>query len=208
LAANDNPSLFLLNYDLKQLAVTNFLIVPKHFFILDVIAERKPLAPTARRAGWIGSHILLDRIPEAGKIYIVKNGLLQPKEAVLDEWKKTLFLRDQRLEARGWLIEVMKCVEAVGKSEFDLNEVYAFEKRLSGIYPNNMHVKQKIRQQLQVLRDREYLEFVGHGNCVAGTPRQGAQPGQLALDELSMPHSQERGEAVARRACSFGRSSV
>jgi hypothetical protein len=32
LVASNNPSLFLLNYDLKQLSVVNLFIVPKHFF--------------------------------------------------------------------------------------------------------------------------------------------------------------------------------
>jgi type II restriction enzyme len=153
-----------LNYNLKELAVVNLLIVPKHFFVRDIIHERKPLALTARRAGWIGSHILLDRIPASGKIHIIRNGLLQPKELVLAEWKKTLFLRDEGLEARGWLIEVMKCVEAIGKQEFDLDDVYAFEAQLSGLYPNNQHVKQKIRQQLQLLRDHGYLDFMSRGH--------------------------------------------
>lgn len=31
LAASNNPNLFLLNYDIKQLRVTNLLVVPKHF---------------------------------------------------------------------------------------------------------------------------------------------------------------------------------
>jgi type II restriction enzyme len=35
---------------------------------------------------------------------------------------------------------------------------------LSQIYPNNRHVRQKIRQQLQVLRDHRYLDFVSRGN--------------------------------------------
>src|SRR3972149_5319242 len=81
LAADNNPSLFLLNYDLKNLSVTNLLLVPKHFFVREIIEERKPLAVTARRAGWIGSNILLNQIPASGKIYIVRNGLLQPKES-------------------------------------------------------------------------------------------------------------------------------
>jgi type II restriction enzyme len=49
LAADNNPNLFLLNYDLKKFGVLNFFVVPKHFFIREIIAERKPLAPTARR---------------------------------------------------------------------------------------------------------------------------------------------------------------
>jgi Dam-replacing family len=31
LAASNNPSLFLLNYDRKQLSVVNLMVVPKHF---------------------------------------------------------------------------------------------------------------------------------------------------------------------------------
>ena len=63
-----------MNYDLKSLAVVNLFIVPKHFFVREIIEERKPLAATARRAGWIGSNILLSRVPESGKIHIVQNG--------------------------------------------------------------------------------------------------------------------------------------
>lgn len=163
LAANNNPNLFLLNYDLKQLAVTNLFVVPKHFFVLNIIRERKPLAATARRAGWIGSHILLSQIPESGKIFIVRAGQPESKETVLEKWRKTLFLRDQGQEARGWLIEVMKCVEAIGKRDFQIEDVYAFEDRLSRIYPENRNVKPKIRQQLQFLRDRGYLDFVSRG---------------------------------------------
>ena len=163
LAADNNPNLFLLNYDPKQFSVTNFFVVPKHFFVRDVIANRKPLAQTARRAGWIGSHILLGQIPQSGKIYFVREGRIEPKESVLKQWKSTLFLREERQENRGWLIEVMKCVEAIGKRDFEIEDVYAFEQQLSRLYPENKNAKPKIRQQLQILRDRGYLDFVSRG---------------------------------------------
>ena len=164
MAASNNPNLLLLNYDLKNLSVKNAFIVPKHFFVRKIIEERKPLAATARRAGWIGCNILLNQIPDSGKIFFVRDGLPQAKETVLAEWKRTLFLRGEVAEARGWLIEVMKCVESIGKQEFDLSDVYAFEQRLSNIFPDNNHVKDKIRQQLQFLRDRGYLDFVSRGH--------------------------------------------
>jgi type II restriction enzyme len=163
LSSNNNPNLLLLNYSLATLSVTNALIVPKHFFVREIIEKRKPLAATARRAGWVGCNILLNQIPESGKIYFVRNGLPEPKEAVLAKWQKTLFLREQSAGTRGWLIEVMKCVESLGRREFDLDEVYAFETHLGSLFPNNRHVKQKIRQQLQYLRDRNYLDFVSPG---------------------------------------------
>jgi type II restriction enzyme len=163
LSSDKNPNLLLLNYSLTTLSVINAMIVPKHFFVPEIIEKRKPLAPTARRAGWIGCNILLSQIPESGKIYFVRNGLPEPKETVLAKWQQTLFLRQQSAGARGWLIEVMKCVEAIDKTEFDLDEVYAFETHLGSLFPKNRHVKQKIRQQLQYLRDRDYLDFVAPG---------------------------------------------
>src|SRR6266516_5034784 len=99
LAASNNPNLFLMNYDLKSLAVVNLFIVPKYFFVREIIEERKPLAVTARRAGWIGSNILLSRLPASGKIFIVRNGNLEPKRSVLKKWHRTLFLRDENIEA-------------------------------------------------------------------------------------------------------------
>jgi hypothetical protein len=164
LAADNNPSLLLMNYNLKQLSVVNLLVVPKQFFVREIIEERKPLASTARRAGWIGSHILLNNIPEIGKIFIIRDGEIQPKELVLAEWKRTLFLRDESVQARGWLLEVMKCIETLGRSECRLEDVYAFENHLSQIYPGNRNIRPKIRQQLQFLRDRGYLEFAARGN--------------------------------------------
>jgi type II restriction enzyme len=44
------------------------------------------------------------------------------------------------------------------------SELYAFEGILSARYPGNRHVRAKIRQQLQVLRDKGYLGFDGDGN--------------------------------------------
>jgi type II restriction enzyme len=163
LKSSNNPSLALMNYDLARREVVNLFVVPKQFFVREIIEERKPLKPTAKRAGWIGCNILLNQIPTSGKVFIVQDGQIRSKQAVLTQWQKTLFLRDEAEEARSWLIEVMKCVETIGRPEFQLDDVYAFEGALSALFPNNRHVKQKIRQKLQVLRDKGYLDFVARG---------------------------------------------
>jgi len=62
LTSSNNPNFFLLNYDLANLEVINFLVIPKHFFVPTIIEKRKPLVPTARRAGWIGCNIVLKSI--------------------------------------------------------------------------------------------------------------------------------------------------
>ena len=51
----------------------------------------------------------------------------------------------------------MRCVERIGRPEFTLDDVYAFEPHLSRLYPDNRNVRPKIRQQLQVLRDHGWL---------------------------------------------------
>ena len=103
------------------------------------------------------------RVAEAGRIFILRDGVPEPKDEVLAKWRQTLFLRREGIEARGWLIEVMKAVEMIRRPEFDLDDVYAFERHLSTIYPGNNNVRPKIRQQLQVLRDNGYLDFVSRG---------------------------------------------
>ena len=35
----------------------------------------------------------------------------------------------------------MKCIEAIGKPEFTIEDIYAFKDQLSGLYPENQNVK-------------------------------------------------------------------
>jgi type II restriction enzyme len=58
LASDTSPNLMLMNYDLARFAVTDLFFVPKQFFTAAIIEARPPLAPTARRAGWVGSKIV------------------------------------------------------------------------------------------------------------------------------------------------------
>ena len=170
LGAGNNPSLAVLTYDARRRAVTNLAVVPKHFFVPAIIQARSPLRAGARRAGWQGCNILLSRVPETGKIYVVRSGAVVPKELVLERWSNTRFLNDMRADSRGWLLDVLRCVEELGRGEFELSDVYSFEGRLQLAYPGNQHVREKIRQQLQVLRDRGFIEFLGRGRYRRGVP--------------------------------------
>jgi type II restriction enzyme len=163
LSSDTSPNLMLMNYDLARFAVTDLFFVPKHFFTPAIIEARPPLSPTARRAGWVGSKIVLRDVPESGKVWFIRGGAALEPEAVREQWRSTLFLRDTGLGARGWLIEVMKGVEGLGRESFTLADAYGFEARLAALYPDNNNVRAKIRQQLQVLRDRGWLEFLRRG---------------------------------------------
>ena len=163
LAESNAPNFMFMSYDARRLSVRHLMVVPKHFVRPEVIEERKPLAVTARRAGWIGCNILLKDIPPSGKVFIVRDGAVIDRAEVLAQWQRTLFLRDETPDGKGWLIAVMRCVESIGRAEFSLDDVYASEARLSSLYPDNRNVRPKIRQQLQVLRDAGFLEFVRRG---------------------------------------------
>lgn len=164
LSSITNPNFFLLRYDLLNFSVQDLIVIPKHFFVPQIIEKRTPLSATARRAGWQGCNILLSQVPEAGKIFFVRDNKIQPKDTVIKGWQKVLFLRSEKEPAlRGWTLDVMGCIEKIGKQNFSLNDVYQYENYLSELHPNNRHIKDKIRQQLQILRDNNYLEFRGGG---------------------------------------------
>jgi addiction module HigA family antidote len=63
----------------------------------------------------------------------------------------------------GWLSDVRQCVERIGRTNFTLDDIYHFEKELAKAHPDNHHVREKIRQQLQVLRDEGFLDFIEPG---------------------------------------------
>jgi type II restriction enzyme len=57
---------------------------------------------------------------------------------------------------------VLRVVDSLPK-RFTLADVYAAETALATLHPNNQNVRAKIRQQLQVLRDRGVLLFLAPG---------------------------------------------
>ena len=63
---------------------------------------------------------------------------------------------------RGWTLDVLNLVQALRKPEFFLSEAYGLESHLSALHPGNRHVRDKIRQQLQILRDLGLVAFLGH----------------------------------------------
>ena len=163
LSAQNNPNLILMAYSRAKRAMHNLAVVPKHFYTPSIIEECKPLAPTARRAEWIGCNILIGRVPDAGKSFVVRVGKPVGKDEVLEAWRTTLLLRAEIPETRGWLIETLKCVESIFRDAFSLAEVYAGGDRIRAVFPDNHFVREKMRQQLQILRDRGVIKFLGRG---------------------------------------------
>lgn len=157
----DNPSFFFMHYDCYE--VNNLIIVPKCFFTPNVIEKRKPLKEGAHRAGWEGCNILLNNVPEFAKIPIIKNGIaLNPKD-VCTKYNHVYTLQTNSVESRGWLMDVLNCVERLDET-FSLKQMYDFVNELGVKHPNNNNIEAKIRQQLQFLRDKGFIDFTTRGN--------------------------------------------
>lgn len=161
--ADLTPNLFLLHYALQRLSVENVFLIPHFAFSLSMLEKRKPLSPTARRAGWVGCNFLLTQIPADARIPIVLDGKACAPAKVRTAYRKIHQLENLKVENRGWTLDVLNIVRALNKKEFSLSDVYAHENELAKLHPNNFHIQPKIRQQLQMLRKMGLLTFLGEG---------------------------------------------
>ena len=162
ITSESNPDLMALTYS-KELKVTSLAVIPKFLFTPSVIEKRKPLSEKARRAGWTGCNILFGKIPAQGKIYLIENETPAPRKQVIDMYSRCRALYTRDIEARGWLLDILNCVNEIEGDEFTLAEMYSFKNRLQIIHPLNRNIEAKIRQQLQILRDKNFIAFMGGG---------------------------------------------
>jgi type II restriction enzyme len=163
ITADQTPNMLFLHYKLPQLTVETVLLIPRFAFSLSCVEKRKPLSPTAVRAGYVGCYFVLDRIPPDARIPIVQNARPVSSSQVRKAYNKIRSLEKINVEKRGWTLDVLNAARSLGKTEFELPEIYALENTLKKLHPDNHHIQPKIRQQLQVLRDLGLLEFLGDG---------------------------------------------
>ena len=161
ITSNNNPNLFCLTH--KNDVVNNLIMIPRYFFTPDIIIKRNPLAETARRAGWTGCNIDISGIPDDCKVHIIDSGIISDKNPIINKYNKIKNLQMGDIESRGWLMDVLLCVNKIKGNEFTSDMIYAFESDLYSKHPNNNNVRAKIRQQLQLLRDRGFIEFTSRG---------------------------------------------
>ncbi|MGD1278701.1 MAG: DpnI domain-containing protein [Tepidisphaeraceae bacterium] len=157
------PNLFLLHYDRAAWTVANLTLVPYFAFPPSAIECRRPLSPNARRAGWVGCYIVLSRIPAEARIAVVRDGEPIEPQNVREQYQRLLPLTQIVAPERGWTLDVLNMARSIGPSEFTNAEMYARSHELRARHPENRHVTDKIRQQLQILRDAGFLKHVGRG---------------------------------------------
>lgn len=158
------PNLLALHYDLVRWQVRNLFLVPRFAFPLSCLEKRKPLGPMARRKGWVGCNILLTSIPLDARIQLLVEGVQVPASRVREQYARLRPLEKLKQDARGWTLDVLNVARGIGRREFMLAEVYVHEAALARLHPYNLHIRDKIRQQLQVLRDLGLVEFLGGGS--------------------------------------------
>jgi type II restriction enzyme len=162
------PNLLVLQYS-AEWTVTNLLLIPSVFFSETVIEKRAALGPNARRAGWVGCNILLDRIPQDGKIAVVSNSSIVAQQQVREEFARVRKLAEVPPFVRGWTLDVLTAIRKLGNPRFSLQELYQLEPYLKRLHPRNQNVRPKMRQQLQVLRDLGLIEFTAPGHYAVST---------------------------------------
>jgi type II restriction enzyme len=162
--ADRTPNLWALQYGMESWKVENVFLIPHFAFSRSMVEKRKPLSPTARRAGWIGCNLLLNRISPDVRIDYVRNSVPVNPKIIRQRYNSLRSLESLGVKKRGWTLDVLNGIRSLGKKEFSLADAYTLERELQKPHPDNRHVRDKIRQQLQELRDIDILIFLGNGH--------------------------------------------
>lgn len=75
------------------ISVSANFVQNRYSFAPEVVQKRNPLKPTARRAGWVGSNVLIGRLPLDARIYAVRDSEEVPRVRVREERKRFAFLK-------------------------------------------------------------------------------------------------------------------
>lgn len=201
---DETPSFYFMQYDLASWSVKNLLLIPHFAFPPSAIVKRNPLSENARRAGWVGCNIAINRIPPDARIAIVETRegsapvsgaatfpanegsctslrgrfanisapgdgrtpltIVATPEEVRAQFRRVKPLKEISIKQRGWTLDVLNIVRRIGKMEFTNQDVYAFERELEQLHPDNRHIKDKIRQQLQNLARAGFLIHAGRND--------------------------------------------
>ena len=157
------PNYVFLGYDRTTWRITSGFVVPSNFITASVIERAKPSHVRGRKNPWFGSNILLGLLPADARVQLVEGERPREPSLVRKEWRRFDFLKGRKVEERGWLADTLRVVRELDSPRFHLSDVYAHEEELRGLHPDNRHIVPKIRQQVQLLRDKGVLRSLGAG---------------------------------------------
>lgn len=143
--------------------VRNLILIPK-FFCPRNNREKKASLICCKACRLGGGSILYFEIPQQGKIDIIRKGEIKSVDEIVNNYDSIKKLRIQDMNSRSWLCDVLACVNEIETKEFSLKDMYLYIEILQEKHKNNHNVEAKIRQQLQILRDKGFIEFLGRGH--------------------------------------------
>ena len=115
----------------------------------------------SRGLGWLSYRA--ERIPEDARIHVVRDRRATPVDEVRAKFRRIKPLAKIEATQRGWTLDVLNAIRTLATPEFTTEEAYDLVPELQRLHPDNKHVREKIRQQLQVLRDTGLLTHVSRG---------------------------------------------
>ncbi len=156
-------TLLLLEYS-RDWEILGLSAIHQALLTPQAIERRAPLSSSARRAGWTGCNILLHQVPPEGRISLIRSQKPEPKELCRNLFRRAGRLSSLSANQRSWTGAVLLSLHKLGKKEFTLKDVYEQERYFADLFPNNRHIREKLRQQLQLLRNVGFVYFLGKGS--------------------------------------------
>ena len=135
--------------------------------VVTTVLSPSPPSPTGERARGEVARIKSPRpdpLPaqSRGEGNVFRTIIIPPEE-VRERFKRVKPLKEISVKERGWTLDVLNVIRRLGKTEFTTADAYVFTRELEKLHPDNRHIKDKIRQQLQVLRDAGLLLHIERG---------------------------------------------
>ena len=162
--AHEAPALMLMHYS-PDWTVRRLVAIHPVFLTSTVVKRRqKPhIRPKSRAEYWM-CDLDLTRIPMDGKIPVIQDSKVVNPAAVRAAFAASKRFGEIPLQQRGWTGLVLAAIRKLGKDQFTAADINQYADEMHRAYPENNNIEAKIRQQLQVLRDLGYLEFLARGN--------------------------------------------
>jgi len=126
-------------------------------------ADARILLAITRSSGRESAPSSLGEIREGQSRLTSAATIIVPPEEVRERFKRVKPLGEIKAKERGWTLDVLNGIRRLGKVEFSNGDAYTLAEHLEQLHPDNRHVRDKIRQQLQVLRDAGLLIHIERG---------------------------------------------
>lgn len=163
LTSDSIPALLLMRYSRSWQVDTLMAIHPAFVTPAAIRKRHKPHIRAKSGREYQMCDLDLSMVPSDGKVVLVSDGRAQDRIEARKNFQASGRFTQLAVAKRGWAALVLSAVRQIGLTHFALVDVYKFESTMLAAYPGNCHVREKMRQQMQVLRDLGYVEFLGGG---------------------------------------------